>query len=93
LFNRIRGFDWDIRNRVHIWEHGVNALEAEEVFFDKPVYLKHGRDRYVVFGVTEEGRYLFVVFCRKDKNLIRIITAREMTQKEKRSYKKRRGFK
>ena len=85
----ISDFEWDMRNKVHLWEHGVETLEAEEVFINRPVCQRAGNDTYVAFGVSEEGRHLLVVFSVNGKGLIRVITAREMTEKEKRNYRKR----
>jgi len=87
---RIRDFDWDSKNIEHISEHGVQDYEVEEVIlFDKAIILKGREKRYVAYGVTESGRYLFVAFAIKGKGLIRVITARDMVGKEKRYYKKR----
>ena len=86
----IRDFEWDVENKVHIWEHSVDTLEAEEVFIDKPVYQKTIDGKYIAFGISVEGRYLFVVFFLKGKGLIRVVTARDMTDREKHNYRKRR---
>ena len=40
-------------------------------------------------GVTDDGRYLFVVFRRKPRGVVRVITARDMEPKEKRLYRRR----
>ena len=86
----INGFDWDNKNLNHIYNHGVQDYEVEEaILFDKPIYQKCGDDTFIVFGVAENGRYLFIVFQRKEKGLIRIITARDMIEREKHNYKKR----
>ena len=49
-----------------------------------------GEDLYAAFGQTEGGRYLAVFFILKQSGAALIITAREMTQKEKRSYGRQR---
>jgi len=52
-----------------------------KIFFDK----KHSQieDRFVAFGITNQGRKLTVIFTkRKDK--IRVISARDMSRKERR---------
>jgi len=49
---------------------------------------------YNAYGVTEEGRYLFIAFVViKGPGRIRVITARDMSEKEKHYYKKRKGVK
>jgi uncharacterized protein len=89
---RINSFDWDERNENHIAEHGVAIFEVEEtILFGKPFYQRSREDKYIAYGVTEEGRYLFIVFVIKGSDRIRVISARDMDEKEKRHYKKRRG--
>ncbi|MCX5707949.1 MAG: BrnT family toxin [Candidatus Omnitrophica bacterium] len=88
---QIRGFEWDPGNLEHIHEHGVRDYEVEEVLlFDEPVYYKGREGRYCAFGVTGEGRYLFIVFEVKEHGLIRVVTARNMTRSERKLYNKRR---
>jgi len=88
---RIHGFDWDEQSLEHIARHGVRDYEAEEVIlFGKPVFQKSRDGIYVAFGVTQEGRYLLVVFVAKGHGLIGVITARDMTGREKHNYRKRR---
>lgn len=87
---RITSFQWDERNEQHIIQrHNVTPSEAEEVFFGDP-YFRKGRDntRYV-YGQTSSGRYLFVVYLYLGKGKARIISARDMTPREKRLYLKR----
>ncbi len=87
---RIDNFDWDEKNESHIAEHGVVTFEVEEtLLFGKPFYLKGKEGKYVAYGITENGRYLFIVFVIKGSGRIRVITARDMVLKEKRYYKKR----
>lgn len=91
---RINSFDWDEKNENHIAEHGVAIFEVEEVIlFGKPFYERSREGKYIAYSVTEEGRYLFIVFVIKDSGRIRVISARDMTEKEKHYYKKRKGMK
>ena len=87
------GFQWNAGNQGKNWEkHGVSDEEAEEIFFNDP--LMAGNDeahskkerRYFVLGQTNARRPLFVVFTIR-KNLIRVISAREMTSREWRRYR------
>ena len=86
---RITDFDWS--RREHVAKHNIEDYEVEYVIlFDRP-FVRRGRDNtYYVFGVTEEGRYLFIVLAIKNGNLAKIITARDMVKKEKQYYKERR---
>lgn len=86
----ISDFEWDAANVRHIWRHGVDTLEAQEVFINGPVYQKTNSGKYVAFGSTNEGRYLFVVFYLKRKGIVRVVTARDMQDREKRRFRNRR---
>jgi uncharacterized DUF497 family protein len=48
-----------------------------------------GKDnKYLTYGETDNGRFLFVVWVSRYRKT-RIITARDMTKKEKQFYRKR----
>lgn len=87
-------FVWDKGNiDKNFKKHKVTNKEAEEVFENKSKFIfedvKHStvEKRYGIFGVTDNGKQLSVVFTiRNDK--VRIITAREMSNRERRSYEK-----
>lgn len=86
------GFDWDEGNESKNWvKHRVSRSESEEVFFNRPVAiaedLEHSddEDRFLVLGQTDQGRWLFVVFVMR-RNLLRVISARDMTPRERRAY-------
>ena len=88
----IHAFDWDEKNEFHIAKHGVTIFEVEEVILCRKPFYQRGREgKYIAYGVTEEGRYLFMVFVIKGAGRIRVITARDMSEKEKHYYKKRKG--
>lgn len=91
---RIHSFDWDERNENHIAEHGVAIFEVEEaILFGKPFYQRSREDKYIAYAFSEEARYLFIVFVLKDSGQIRVVTARDMSEKEKHYYKKRKRVK
>lgn len=86
------GFQWDDGNSGKNWiRHEVTDSECEEVFFNRPLLLKldqkHSIDeiRYFVLGRSDRNRLLFIIFVIRE-NLIRVISAREMTKKEMRKY-------
>ncbi len=92
IFENIEGFQWDKGNRdKNRLKHNVLFNECEEVFFNKPLIIendiKHSKTekRWYVLGRTELDRKLFVVFTIR-KKLIRVISARDMTKKEKEIY-------
>jgi uncharacterized DUF497 family protein len=87
-------FDWDKGNWNKNWlKHGVSVGECEQVFFNSPLIFgydeKHSpaEERHYALGKTDGGRLLFVVFTIR-KNNIRVISARDMTKKEKGVYEK-----
>lgn len=91
-FTDIIGFEWDDGNRdKNRVKHNVLNGECEEVFFNQPLIVlddaNHSKKeiREAAFGVTDNGRRLTVVFTRR-KNLIRVISARDMNKKERRFY-------
>ena len=87
---RLCELEWDERNEAHIAEHEVTPLEVEEVIFeDAPHYRRGpGKGIYHVYGQTGAGRYLFVVLKLLGGGRGRVITAREMTRKERRLYRR-----
>lgn len=91
-FSSVVGFDWDVDNRDKNWEkHQVANSECEEVFFNLPLLLQpdeiHSRmeSRYYVLGQTNAGRKLFVVFTIRSEK-IRVISARDMSMRERKIY-------
>jgi uncharacterized protein len=88
----IEGFRWDEGSQDKNWrKHQVSMGEWEEIFFNLPILLQddivhsQAEPRYFVLGQTNSGRYLFAVFTIR-KNKIRVISARDMSQKEREYY-------
>lgn len=89
------GFDWDEANAHKNWErHQVTAEEAEDVFFYRPLVvrgdIRHSRreKRYYALGRTSRGRLLFLAFTIR-RTLIRVISVRDMNQREREMYARR----
>jgi len=87
------GFQWDEHNSEKNWEkHRVSTGESEEVFFNFPLVVRDDRkhsereNRYYVLGQTSAGRLLFIAFTVR-RNLIRVISARDMNRKEEEVYR------
>jgi uncharacterized DUF497 family protein len=85
MHRRIEGFiwrDWVIDKITE--KHGVSPEEVEEAFFNPPYKVRRVESgKYLLFGRSQDGRYLLIVFAWQDLQ-IRIITARDMTQSERR---------
>jgi len=69
----------------------VRFSECEEVYFRAPLLAlndpKHSRpeERFAALGRTALGRLLSIVFTFRDER-IRVISAREMSRKERQEY-------
>ena len=95
-FHQIIGFQWDTGNsRKGQENHGVTQGEAEEIFFNQPLLIsgdeKHSGEelRYLALGMTSSGVMLSVVFTLRNKaTLIRVVSARPMSKKERACYDK-----
>ena len=94
ILNLCVGFEWDAGNATKNAEkHGVSHAECEQLFFKKPLLVvaddKHANTepRFHALGITNDGRKLLVVFTVR-KTLIRVISARPMSKKERAVYDK-----
>lgn len=86
---RIKGFQWDGGNVIHLeLGHGLKPEEAEEVFAVAPLFRKTRKGHYVALGPTIDGRFLTLVFELKPDGIVRVITGWDMDQAEKRYWRK-----
>ncbi len=92
IFKNCIGFDWDEGNSSKNWfKHQVSKGESEQVFFNKPIIvfedIKHSDSeiRYYLLGKANKNRLLMIVFTIRE-DLIRIISARDMSKKERSFY-------
>ena len=85
-------FDWD-KNKAerNLSKHEVSFEEAKTVF-DDPLYVdfydpehSEDEDRYLLVGQSNRGRFLIVSYTERG-NLIRLISAREVTKTERETY-------
>lgn len=90
----LNGFEWDEGNQIKNWiKHQVSPSECEEVFFNLPLLLaddvQHSQEekRFYVLGQTNAERKLFISFTNRT-NKIRVISARDMSRKERQVYAK-----
>ena len=93
VLHQCSGFDWDAGNSDKNWlKHKVTPSECEQIFFNQPLMIqddaRHSKDekRFYALGRTDAKRLLFIVFTVRE-NLIRIISARDMSRNERRVYK------
>ena len=93
---RVVGFDWDGGNaRKSADKHSVTRSEAEQAFFNQPLLIledrRHGfaEARFHALGRTDEDRRLHITFTlRREATLIRVISARAMSARERLAYEK-----
>jgi uncharacterized DUF497 family protein/predicted DNA binding CopG/RHH family protein len=90
------GFQWDAGNAEKNWElHQVSQGECEQVFFNRPLLVapdvEHSNRelRNAALGQTNAARQLAVVFTIRG-TLVRVISAREMSRRERRMSKAKR---
>ena len=88
-------FEWDEeKNLINIKKHdGISFSMAVRVFLDENRIEKYDldhsteEDRYNVIGMVE--KLLFVVYTEREKDTIRIISARKATKEECDEYYKK----
>ena len=87
-----RGFQGDEGHAEQNWvQHQVSQGEAEQVFFNRPLVGVEGEQRteftrrYDALGQTD-ARRLLVMVCTIRDDLIRVISARPMSRRERRVY-------
>ena len=93
-FKKIVGFEWDDGNSQKNQEkHGVTQGESEEIFFNEPLLIaddqKHSSHemRFIALGKSNFGILLTAIFTlRKKQTLIRVISIRPMSKRERKYY-------
>jgi uncharacterized DUF497 family protein len=96
-WERISGFDWDNGNaRKSADKHDVSQGEAEQAFFNEPLLMvadiRHSgaEARIHALGRTDDGRLLHVTFTLRARGAkIRVISARDMSRKERSYYEQK----
>jgi uncharacterized DUF497 family protein len=81
----IEGFIWEewVLDKLD-WKHGVALDEVEAAFFNPPYTVRRTKaDKYLLYGRSDEGRYLFIVFVWIGRQ-VKVISARDMTAAERR---------
>jgi uncharacterized DUF497 family protein len=85
-------FEWDpAKASANEGKHGVSFFEACEVFDDDHSSSVRDPDhsldenRYLNFGMSKGGKYLVVSYTERSDR-IRLISARQMTPRERKAY-------
>ncbi len=90
---RITGVIW-LRAVVDklAYKHRLETLEVEETLSNRPKIRlvekgkRPGEDVYMALGQSDAGRYLTVLFIHKLSHEALILSARDMSPKERRRY-------
>ena len=97
IFNGFEGFQWDAGNsQKNLVKHNVHNWECEQVFFNQPLLILNDpghsaeENRWAALGKTDSSRLLVIIFTRRG-NLLRVISARDMIQKERQYYEECEG--
>lgn len=86
-------FEWSLsKARSNLKKHGVSFDEAQTVFFDENAIQffdsesSGEEERFLMLGLSENSRILLVCHCEREGEVIRIISARRATARERKHY-------
>lgn len=92
-------FEWDDQKAsLNLKKHGVSFEVAKAVFDDPLAYIfddewhSVGERREIIIGHDQNNRLLLVCFIERATNVIRIISVRPATNKERKNYEEFTGF-
>ncbi len=86
-------FEWnDAKAAINLQKHGVSFEEAKTVFEDVHAFVQEDdlhsdqEPRAALIGYSNRNRILIVFFSHRPDNVIRIISARKATPRERKVY-------
>ena len=87
-------FEWDThKEKLNQKKHGVSFIEAQSIFYDEhavqffdDAHSSHTEERFLMLGISSNQHLLLVCHCVRNKNTIRIISARKATRTESNLY-------
>lgn len=86
----IKRLVWEWRTEEKILKkHHLSRQEVQEVF-ERYYHIRRFGRLYYVYGQSATGRYLFVIFLPWGRGRVQVVTARDMTWKERRLYQRAR---
>ncbi|MGH3448615.1 MAG: hypothetical protein ACRDP4_13430 [Nocardioidaceae bacterium] len=87
MFKAVRDSDW---SADHIAAHDVTLDEVREAILERPNWVSPGRDdTTLIYGRTDAGRYLFVAAVAEQGAQAFVVTARDMTDAEKKTFRRK----
>lgn len=85
-----REIAWSEVSEIHIARHGVSPGEVEVAINGRPVLTRRGReDTTEIYGTSDAGRALVVIVIPALDGRWYVITARDMTDNERRAFRRR----
>ena len=83
----VQEFEWDEENEEKVLSHGIRPEEVEQCFFNRHLRKRKPKsiDRWYLFGRTDGGRALFIVY-QKRGDIARPITAYDLPPAFRRKY-------
>ena len=86
-------FEWDkIKSKANLQKHGISFEEAKSVFYNPlskifdDEFHSLTEKREIIIGYSNQSKLIIVIFTERKQNVIRIISARYATKKEKKVY-------
>ena len=96
MYTEMRRFEWDdLKARRNAWKHGISFEEAATVFHDPDYFVaediahSHAERRHWLLGKTAFEKVLVVIFTMRPGGVVRIISARPASRKERARYEKK----
>ena len=85
VFGEIR---WTEDSEAHIARHSITAYEVEQALYTRPRLAVPGRENTTeILGTTDAGRYLLIITTQAADGRDFIITTRDMSPAEKRTFR------
>jgi uncharacterized DUF497 family protein len=84
---KVKQLIWNNWNIKHIKKHKVSVIEIKEACQSGGRTLETYKKRIIVFGKTKKGRSLTIVLSPIEKNKYYVVSARDISRKERRLLK------
>lgn len=85
---------WDpSKAKANLSKHGISFEEAQTVLESKQQLIlddrNYNEERFIALGFSKHLNLLVVVYCYRFHDVVRIISARKATKKERKLYEER----
>lgn len=77
---------WNEWNQDHIKKHKVTVEEVEEAYKSKTVKSESYLKREMIFGETNKRRFLIIIISYAKQKNPYVVSARDMSKKERKIY-------